>query len=310
MLTQSEAMQQFLQKMKPLFGGDFTPQYKSVDEAYEDCFSLLEPFIANPQRHKEAVKALVEGFGAQAALVQLRDVMKLAMILRRLGFPKHVASLEAVQRIESIRDGLLESVHPGDFDLDILPPREKPEAIDGRRLIVFQLNVAVYPLPDFPPDSLSIRLTAADDEIQFEDVNPASRIDAVGSYEVGVTEGGKFTETSKNAEKLAFKLDGQVAKIDGEIGAETSQAWERSNQVSLKQTAPTHAPLVISSALRNVARWELLRAPNQMLTGGSRFLATAFVPRDLKIVTLNVIMRVELRNYGLHEISASKQIRL
>jgi hypothetical protein len=215
-----------------------------------------------------------------------------------------------IRRIESIRDNLLKSVDPGEFDVDVLPPREKNEAVQGRKLIAFQVNVAVYPLPDFTPQSLSVRLSASHEDIQFEDVSPASRIDAVGSYEIGVTESGKFTETNKETEKLAFKLDGQVAKLESETGSEMARSTERSSQLAMKQAATTHAPLVISSAIRNMARWELLRAPNQMLRGGSRFLATAFVPEELKTVTLDVRVRVDLENYGPHEISTSKTVEL
>jgi hypothetical protein len=58
-MTPSEAMQRFLEKMKPLMSGDLKSRYKSTDEVSEDCFSLIEPFVANPQRHKDALKMIV-----------------------------------------------------------------------------------------------------------------------------------------------------------------------------------------------------------------------------------------------------------
>jgi tetrahydromethanopterin S-methyltransferase subunit B len=221
-MTQSEAMQRFLEKMKPLILGNTISRYKSTDEVFEDCFSLIEPFVANPQRHKDALKMIVEGISAQAMMVQLQPFMKMTRVLQKIGVARVDPNLDLIRRIESIRDDLLNSVHPGEFDVDVLPPREKNEAVQGRKLIVFQVNVAVYPLLDFTPQSLSVRLSASHEDIQFEDVNPASRIDAVGSYEIGVTESGKFTETDKDTEKLAFKLDGQVAKLESEIGGETT----------------------------------------------------------------------------------------
>jgi hypothetical protein len=317
MITQSEAMQRFLGKMKPLLLGKLTAQYKSYDEVVEDGFSFLEPFVANPQRHKEAIKMIMGGMGAQLILLELEDdslwlrrsLGKTGFsLLGKIGFIR--PNLEMLRRVETVRDELLESVHPGEFGIDILPPREKDDAVQHAKLVVFQVNVAVYPLPDFTPQSLSVRLTALNEEIQFEDVNPATRIDAVGSYEIGVTESGKFTETNKDTESLAFKLDGQVAKLESQTGNETSRSMERSSQLAMKRSASTHAPLVISSALRNVARWELLRAPNQTLMGGSRFLATAFVPVETTMVTLDVRMRVDLEKYGPHEISLVKEVEL
>jgi hypothetical protein len=231
-------------------------------------------------------------------------------MFQTIGLTGVAPNLELIQRIESIRDELLISVNPGEFEVDILPPREKEEAMAGRKLIVLQVNVAVYPLADFTPQNLSVRLTASNEEIQFEDVSLASRMDAIGSYEVGVTDSGKFTATDKESEKLAFKLDGQVAKLEGEIGDETSRSIETSTQVAVKRSAPAYAPLVVSSAVKNVARWELLRAPNQMLRGGSKFLATAFVPSELRLLPLEVRVRVDLEKYGSHEISATKQIEL
>jgi hypothetical protein len=102
----------------------------------------------------------------------------------------------------------------------------------------------------------------------------------------------------------------QLWRIESEVDGETSRSLESSTQLALKHSAPTHAPSVISSALGNFARWELLRAPNQMLRGGSRFLATAFVPKELKTVKLEARVRVELQKYRLHEISITKLIEL
>jgi hypothetical protein len=178
------------------------------------------------------------------------------------------------------------------------------------RLVVFQLNVAVYPHADFTPQSLSVKFAAPGGEVQFVDVDPSSKVDATGSYEVGVEDSGKFTSSTTDTDKLAFTLDGKVAAAGSDSTHEHTNTVERSSSRTRKETGERIVPLVISSALGGVARWQLLRAPRQPLVGGFRFLSTAFVEPSVQNLAVEALVRVELEHYGPHEINLQKRVEL
>jgi hypothetical protein len=106
MKTQSEAMQQFLETMKSTIDNWKSP-YKSIDEMLEDWFSFVEPFLANPERHKDALKAIMEGISQQCLQIKQQEQESpgdkiIKMIIRPLRGP--YVSLFYVRRIKSIRD--------------------------------------------------------------------------------------------------------------------------------------------------------------------------------------------------------------
>jgi len=170
--------------------------------------------------------------------------------------------------------------------------------------------VALYPELDFTPQSMSVWLSVVDADVQFSDVEPSSKMDAIGSYEVGIQDSGKFTRTTKNADKLAFTVNAQVARVNIEESGEDSTSAEAATQTSIKQTSQMMAPMIISSAEGNVARWQLLRGPNQLLRGGSSFLATAFVPPALRKVALKAKVLADLDGYGAYEVESERQVDL
>src|SRR5262245_46717714 len=144
MLTQWEAMQRFLEMMKPLIFGNYSSKYKTVDEVLEDGVTLLEAFSANPERHRAALKTMLHGICTQYAVFPLAPMGRVIYKIGLGGAP----NFKKLREIEGIRDDLLASVNPGDFGVDILPPREKQDS-GASRLVVFQVNVSIYPLRDF-----------------------------------------------------------------------------------------------------------------------------------------------------------------
>ena len=206
----------------------------------------------------------------------------------------------------------MRSLKPGELTVSILPARAKASTDTAikAKLFVFQVNVALYPDPAFTPQSMSVQLSVDDADVKFADVEPSSRVESIGSYEVGIQESGKFTRTVKDASKIASPVDAKVAKVEVDEITEDSASKESATQTSIKESGQMLASLVISSAVGGVARWQLLRAPNQLLTGGSSFFATAFVPPALCEVTLKARVRTELEGYGTYEAESEQRVGL
>src|SRR5947209_14449879 len=73
-----------------------------------------------------------------------------------------------VDRIKNARSGLLTSLNPGELSVSILPARAKvsDDTAINAKLIVFQVNVALYPASEFMPQSMSVQLSVADSDVQ------------------------------------------------------------------------------------------------------------------------------------------------
>jgi hypothetical protein len=294
------------------------PLYKgNREKALEAGLEFLRPFLLNPEQHKEQVKLMLEGLAVTYMSAQLGPLLKIAFHpatnwISRNGTEFKKSNQIFVERVRSARADLLRSLKPGELTVAILPARAKASTDTAikAKLFVFQVNVALYPDPAFTPQSMSVQLSVDDADVKFADVEPSSRVESIGSYEVGIQESGKFTRTVKDPSKIASTVDAKVAKVEVDEITEDSASKESATQTSIKELGQMLASLVISSAVGGVARWQLLRAPNQLLTGGSSFFATAFVPPALREVTLKARVCTELEGYGTYEAESEQRVGL
>jgi hypothetical protein len=166
---------------------------------------------------------------------------------------------------------------------------------------VFSFNVTAY-RTNFDYESLSVRLTVHASRCQFVDVNPSSDVENIGTHEIGVSEKGTFVQESKESIKLTGKISAGVADLGSELADEITQREEQQKETGQKRTRQQILSKVIASALKGVARWELLQTPGRPLIGGFHFLATALVPTDVSEVDFELSVSARLRDWGLYEI--------
>jgi len=313
--TPAEAMGRFIDKISSIT--DMSSRtYASTSEGLDDGVSFLKPFLANPELHQNHVRALLEGISLMATLQAVRPLAWVAdnFLMRKLGGGDALQAhrKDFTKKLVSMRGELLTTLDPGELKIDILPARAKK--IEGgdaaTRLIVFQLNLAIYPRSDFVAQTLSVRFNVAEPAVQFESVEPSTKADAIGSYQIGIEESGKFIQSRKETTKLAFKIDAKVAATDSEISEEETTTVERAAGRSITRSGEEIVPLIVSSALGNEARWELIRAPRQPLRGGFSFFATAFVATGVQSVTLEARVRTELTHFGAHEVTLQRRVEL
>jgi hypothetical protein len=287
------------------------------EEIVAEAFGLLRPFLTNPERHEQAVKLLIEGACLSAAWRAMEPMLRLynSGPLRALRpfinwTSFHEARDKFLKRLGDAQADLRRSLTPVELDADILPISIKSEGTltpPGLRLAVFRINVSLYKT-EFSPQSLSVRLAVLEPDFQFVDVEPSSKTEAVGGYEIGVSQSGKFVEASKTSGKLAFELNGQLAKVKGDATEEKSSSAELGRSISAKETGQHVVPMVISSAIKGTARWELLRTPTQSLLGGTSFLATAFVAVEPRHIPVELRVATELDGWGPYELVLRKEI--
>jgi hypothetical protein len=307
--TPSEAVKRFITTIESMQ----TSTYKNPDELLNDGAATIAPFLTNPQRHTEHIRIILQGIIINAFTTSLSTIPffgRLSKLLLNFG-PFEKWKQEYLKRLTRLRTELVASLSPGELDLSILPPKRKDDADRSTsNLIIFQINVALYPHQDFVPQALSVRLIALDPEVEFEDVSPSSRVEAAGLYELGVSASGKFTYSYEESGKMGGQLGAPGAKVSSELGGKEAISRETAIGTTAKETGQRFIPLVISSALAQTARWELLSAPQQILVGGTRFFATAFVPSTLRHISLEAHAVAELDHYGRYELMKQRTVEL
>jgi hypothetical protein len=316
--TPLSAMERFGSEMGSSLTSLFDPMGKTDEQISDETFSLLRPFLANPEGHEKAVRMLLRGFALNWVRLAMEPLFRIirgpfGKFARTRGqdlFSKARASF--LDDLKAVQDDLIRSLTPVELDADVLPLLTK--TIEGTpvsptlRLVVLRTNVSLYS-PQFNVQSLSVRVKIANDpDFQFVDVDPSSRTENIGGYELGITDSGKFVQANRESRKLAMTLDGKLAKIEDGAEEEKSSSVESGRSVSAKSTGQYIVPMVISSAIRETARWELLRTPTQTLLGGFAFMATALMPLDSRTLTVDLKVVVELENWGPYEISLQKKI--
>jgi hypothetical protein len=305
--TPSEAMKRFITTIESMSSTN-----KNLDELLNDGAATIAPFLTNPQRHTEHIRIILRGIILNAFTTSFSSIPFFGRLIKPLLTfgPVEIAKQEYLKRLTRLRTELVASLSPGELDLSILSPKRKDDADRTSNLIIFQINVALYPHQDFVPQALSVRLIALDPEVEFEDVSPSSRVEAAGSYELGVSASGKFTYSYEESGKMGGELGAPGAKVVSEIGGKEAISRETAIGTTTKETGQRFIPLVISSALAQTARWELLAAPQQILVGGTRFFATAFVPSTLRHVSLEAHVVAELDHYGRYELTKQRTVEV
>jgi hypothetical protein len=180
------------------------------------------------------------------------------------------------------------------------------------KLIGLQLNVAILPSAGINAQSLSVKIETDEEKFQFNDTSPSTRVESIGSHEIGISDTGKFIRSDKESEKVVAKMSVVGLGADAELAGERSNSVEASRSEAAKVTRQDVAAAVISTAVGNTAHWQFLRTPTQPLVGGFRLSATAFIPKQLASTTLAISISalVEFQGWGPQLRTVQRQISL
>jgi len=317
METPREALERFIAEVE---GAQslFKPLHARPDDALDAGAAALRPFLANPDRYDHAVRIVLQGIVTNATFSAFSQTIP---ALRSRWFPRLASFLGAgftgkfdelkrdyLSKLASVRADLLRSPTPGRLEIDILPPKVKDAP--GYRLLEFQVNIDISPASDFAAEALTVRLQSPD--VQFSTVSPSTRVESVGSYEDTDTTSGKESYARKGATKINFEAGVAAvgAKVSTEMTDEETDGYEYQLTKARKVSGQRFGPLVIGSAMKGVAYWQLLAEPQQPLLGGLPFFATAYAPIHITRVTLTAEVEARLAGFGDHRVTETREIDL
>jgi hypothetical protein len=181
--------------------------------------------------------------------------------------------LEELQRAQ---DDLYSTIEVGEIKLDLLPIKSisssEREQYGEFRLIGIQLNVALQPANGVNAQSLSVKIEADNEKFQFGDTDPSTRLENIGSHELGISGTGKFVRSKRESEKIVAKMSVSGLGADSELVGERSTSVETSESREAKVTRLDVAPAVISAAVamgfpahsHSAARWRLSACCNRI----------------------------------------------
>lgn len=311
----AQALQRLLGELDT-FDATATP-YRSRQELTDHVMSVLLPFLENPARHGKHVAAVikyVQLLGVTTALQPLLRVYRLPFLstLFKKELSKSVLT-PLMTEIQVGRDDLVATVDPCRLDVDLLPVTSATTKADWKRqalrLVLIELRSVATPASGMQLLGLSQQLDiVSPDGCQVVDAIPSSVMEVLGDREVSISERGKFTFSAASSTKLGGEIGAGPVKLSG--GAETSASAMREAEASTSETV-SEAPQVarvISSVVRNVAVWRLLRTPSQLLLGTNKFSVTALVPADAKKLGLSLTFGGDVEGWGPTSIKRAVEV--
>jgi hypothetical protein len=282
------------------------------DTEPEDYLNFLRPFLVNPDRHEQHVRAIAD---AAAAAQMARTMTRLpgTRLLRPLVRRQTKASLERLLvRYDALRQQLLAEVEPGELAFDMLPARKLPAAPEwerNQRLWLLQAKMAIHPSAGFQPDSLSLRLEL-DSHAQLVAQLPASEMIELGIHEVQLSNEGQFRVTTSDTAKVGGEIGATGAKVVSELGHSDARELTLSTSGSHKVTYTARVARVIASAVGSVARWEMLGTGEERPVGGLDFYLTVLLPARASAVSIRTTALVSFGGWGPLRLEYDEKLQL
>lgn len=287
------------------FYGSGEPFYESKESALDDTFSMLRPFLLNPDQHEEHVRLLIE-YGAAAIFLQgLHGQVFSFMWRNAVGDLFKRLRQRFVERGEELEDDLLNQVdlEPSEFQVDVLPLRTLDTHQDwlnqGRRLVQIDTRTVAHPREGFSLQSVSHRIEVhSPPDVQFVDTIPSTAVEDIGSSEWSVSSKGKFVRSDSAGAEVGGSAGIGASNVESKLTTSSTNQEEFEAGSSHKKTRSDKVRRVISSAIGSVAQWELLRTPSQVLQGGNSFAASLLIPVETSKIELGLEIFARFEGWG------------
>jgi hypothetical protein len=303
-LTPYEAFAEFTSRASSMQG-----LFATTPDQYRE---LIDPFLANPEAHREHMDQILQAFGASQMFQQPGMSMLVRPFLKLI--PMRMSVWKRFhQRLESLKEKLLQEVQPGEYGIDILPSRR----VDGPKewrdqwdVHLVEVRMSVYPAGNFVADRVALKLTLSDSSSRFIDCFPSTEFAEVGEYEIGLTEEAKFSRSAVAGLGGSLGYSGPGGKIGLEAKASTGAESSESRTVKQRYKFPAKILKLVSSAVGQTVRWEILRAPDEAPTGGLTFLATLMTPTGTASAKIAGSIEIELADWGRLTLPVEAEVKL
>ena len=285
--------------------------YPTAEAAVDDSLSMLRPFLLNPDRHEEHVRAILKYLGRSAvfqvfsALIRKRESSLVGFLLPIKPLIKISDDVRPkfIRSVQDLHVDYLKRTDPGELQIDVLPLRSLPTHPDwltlGRRLVQIETRTAVHPSEGFTLQSVSHRIeVSAPSGVQFVDTIPSTVVEDVGSVEWTVSNKGKFLHESSVEAEGGGSASLGAAQVESKLKASQTDQHARETGASRKESRTARLNRVISSAIGPVAQWELIRTPTQVLQGGAAYVANLLIPVSAATIELEVELFARIDQWG------------
>ncbi len=292
-----------------------SPRYL-LEQPSEAFVELLDPFLANPSRHRRHVRMIIQAFlatRASQALVALPWPMGTTAkrVFRKVGSEQ---SRELQKKLAALGEELTETVQPADVAIDILPVREleTPEewTRKGLQLQLMEIKVGLTPRGATSPTGLAVRLRIEDQDAKFVDHYPRNEFEKVGTQEVALTEDGRFVSSTTDAANLGAAVGTHGAKVTAGVSSSESTEVSSGHSASQKLTFTPTVKKIQSYAVGRAASWQLLASDSSAPVGGSDFFVTLLVGGETRAIAVSVEIDAAFDDWGVLRLDHSAPIEV
>lgn len=273
----------------------------------QELFDLADAFLANPVQHREHAQLIMEAAILRRAGEEMRAPALVTKNLWETMFNMFRSELPATYtaKVQHLKEELLINAQPGEFAIDLLPTRlleTPPEWTEKLQLHLVEARVAIHPFHGHVPEKVSLALMLGNKEARLVDCFPSTEFTEVGEYEVGLTNEAKFIRSHGAGAALELGKNAQVPALSLGLQADVSRELSSSTRHGYRFKYPAKLLKIVSSAVAQRARWEILRTGDEVPTGGLAFFATALTPVEITSCPVEGVLQISLENWGLVQI--------
>jgi hypothetical protein len=272
----------------------------------EDFFHFLEPFLANPERHRKHVYTIIDAARAAAKIPVMQWPLKrnkmpsFQMLSTWWSIRKIPSLIEAwVKELQELKDTLELKQDPVDLHMDFLPftaIETDPSWKDMNKGAMQSISkISVQPSDKFIVEKVSLHVDFGDSQVQVITATPESEIEILGERQTA--RGESLTQIEGNTTSGSLSI---AAKSFGSIGFTDSHTTNKkyAETASAIMKDSVNVPKVICSDVGSRVSWDLYSTPNQVLMGGFSFSVHLLVPFAVSELTVTAQLVAQLSSWG------------
>jgi hypothetical protein len=285
----------------------------------DELMPLLEPFLANPERHWRQVSEIVRVIGYAHVF---QTLYKFPAMRRLMAFSARLtqghkgtmesAAPEFIARLRKLGSELTRELHAGETLVHVRPLRylDTPAGYAGRPRHKHELaiQIAVEPMESDEPSFLDARLTVEGaPDVDIGEIAPTA---AYTSFTMEESVSAEQSRQSTLSGKLAseFELSATLAKTKVQAEAASSDMAAASRSASRKRTYADTEQQVLARRSGRTVFWRIQRSRGPVDVGAVDLKAELLVPENVRTLQVRLDVAVDWEHAGRSPASLTKTL--
>lgn len=285
----------------------------------EDFLDVLEPFLANPERHRKHVSHILDAARGAARISEMQRFLKsntmstfqwFATLMYSRKIPSEIETW--VKEIQELGDSLELENDPVDLGIDFLEFRDAETDPSWKKMDKkvrkSEIRISIRPQDGFRVNRVSLAVDFGDSQVQIIRATPENEIDLVER----VTERGRsLTHSEGTTTDKSLSLAAKPLGFEAGIGFTDSRALNKQNTESIKETLKdlVARPKIICSGVGSDVRWDLYPTA-QVLSGNRSFIAHLLIPSEVSWLTVTAQLTAELSSWGPSHMHDERKLKV